>query len=52
MYKLDVDGENQRLLLTEATDEFTAKDRTNKLPTVIKQPTMAEILKYIEKAEN
>jgi hypothetical protein len=43
--------DNLRLLLTEATDDVTAKDRTNKLPTVIQDPTMADILKYIGKNE-
>ena len=49
MYKLKVDDVNSRLILTEATDEFICKDRTGKLPVVMQEPTMAEILKEIQK---
>jgi phage nucleotide-binding protein len=51
MYKKQIGDDNLRLLLTEATDDVTAKDRTNKLPTVLQDPTMADILKYIGKNE-
>lgn len=40
MYMKQVDGENQRLLLTAATDTQVAKDRTGRLPAVIENPTM------------
>lgn len=47
MYVKEKDGEIQRLLLTGATDKVTAKDRSNKLPPVIEQPSMSEIHKLI-----
>jgi len=49
MREMEVDGEmkQQRLLLSQATDTCTAKDRTGKLPQVMVEPTMAEIMKYI-----
>jgi phage nucleotide-binding protein len=39
-YIKNIDGENQRLLLTAATDTVVAKDRTGRLPEVFEQPTM------------
>ena len=39
-YIKEVDDEQTRLLLTEATDEQTAKDRSNRLPPVVVEPTM------------
>jgi hypothetical protein len=57
MYKKEMtDADNNtsqaHLLLTEATDTTTAKDRTGKLPQVIIEPTMAEIMKYINEPVN
>lgn len=50
MKEIEVDGESRQghLLLAQATDTCTAKDRTNKLPQLMIEPTMAEIMKYIE----
>lgn len=58
MREMEIDNETKqtRLLLSQATDTCTAKDRTNKLPQVMIEPTMAEIMKYInqetEREEN
>jgi hypothetical protein len=40
-------AEYKRLLLTSATQKFTAKDRSGKLPPVIEAPTMAELFNYM-----
>lgn len=48
LYMKEVDGEQTRLLLSSATDDVIAKDRTGKLPVVIQNPTMETILDYIE----
>jgi phage nucleotide-binding protein len=45
-YMKKVDDENKRLLLTQATDEYVAKDRTGKLPALLESPTMEEIMQY------
>lgn len=37
----------QRLLLTGQTDTIIAKDRSNKLPQVIEEPTMTKMYQYI-----
>ena len=49
MREMEVDNETRqtRLVLSQATDTCTAKDRTGKLPQVMIEPTMAEIMKYI-----
>ncbi len=47
MYLKEVDGEQKHLLLTAATDEIVAKDRTGKLPMVLDNPDMADLLSYI-----
>jgi hypothetical protein len=47
MYVKDVDGVQTRMLLTGSTDQFTAKDRTAKLPMVLANPTMSTIWKLI-----
>jgi len=39
--------ENQRLLLSTATEDTVAKDRSDRLPTVVQQPTMSVLLDYI-----
>lgn len=39
--------ENQRLLLSMQTEDTIAKDRSDRLPSVIKSPTMREILEHI-----
>jgi phage nucleotide-binding protein len=48
MYMKEVDGEQTRLLLSSATDDVIAKDRTGKLPVVMLNPTMESILDHIE----
>lgn len=45
-YMKNLNDENKRMILTAATDEYVAKDRTGKLPPVLEAPTMAEIMKY------
>lgn len=49
MREMEIDNETKQahLLLSQATDTCTAKDRTSKLPQVMIEPTMAEIMKYI-----
>lgn len=47
MYIKEVDGEQKRLLLTSATDEIVAKDRTGKLPIVLDNPDMSDLLGFI-----
>lgn len=47
MYIKEVDGEQTRLLLSSATDEIVAKDRTGKLPIVMINPDMVDLLGYI-----
>lgn len=50
LYLNNIDGEEKRLLLTEATELVTAKDRSNKLPRpVMVEPTMKDIYKYAVK---
>jgi hypothetical protein len=46
LYKKEVDGEIKRVILSSATDEVTAKDRTNRLPETIVDPTMSVIYDY------
>lgn len=41
MYRKEVDDVQERCLLTQATDEITAKDRTDNLPPALKDPTMS-----------
>lgn len=43
MYKKEVDSEIKRLICTMATDEITAKDRTDSLPPLMEDPTMPKI---------
>lgn len=46
-YVKPVDGENKRLLLSAATEDVVAKDRSDRLPLVIEAPTMADIFAYV-----
>jgi phage nucleotide-binding protein len=46
MYMKTVDDEVKRIILSMATDEYVAKDRTGKLPPLLEYPTMEEIMKY------
>lgn len=43
MYKKEVDGEIKRVITTSATDEVTAKDRSDSLPEFLLDPTMTMI---------
>lgn len=43
LYTKEVGDENKRMLLTGQTADTVAKDRSNKLPMVIENPTMATI---------
>lgn len=53
MREMEINNETKqtRLLLSQATDTCTAKDRTGKLPQVMVEPTMAEIMKYINETD-
>jgi hypothetical protein len=42
-----VQYDQQRLLLSTATEDIVAKDRSDRLPTVVQKPTMAVLLDYI-----
>jgi hypothetical protein len=53
MYVKEVEGEDgkkeqRRMILTGATDQYVAKDRTAKLPMVMAEPTMVEIYELIK----
>lgn len=43
MYIKNVDGNVKRLLLTQGTDSEIAKDRTDRLPLILENPTMQAI---------
>lgn len=47
LYVGDVDGENCRILLTGNTPGVVAKDRSDRLPLQMINPTMSEIYNYI-----
>jgi len=48
MYKKETDdGSVKRFLLSQSTDEFVAKDRTDRLPPVIEEPTMQNLFDFI-----
>lgn len=47
MYIKEFNGQQQRLLLTKKTDRYLAKDRSNKLPPIIEDPTMETIYGYM-----
>jgi phage nucleotide-binding protein len=47
LYVKVVDSEFKRLLLTLGTDKHVAKDRTDKLPQIMEDPTMETILAHI-----
>jgi len=46
LYTKNVDGELRRFLLTETTEKFVAKDRSDNLPQTLEEPTMAKIFEY------
>lgn len=43
LYMKEIEGANTRMLLCGQTEDTVAKDRTDKLPTTIQTPTMADI---------
>lgn len=47
LYIRQVEGENQRLLLTTSTETTIAKDRSAKLPPVVENSTMSAVYKAI-----
>jgi hypothetical protein len=47
MYKKNVDDEIRRCLLTSETDDTVAKDRSDSLPLVVVDPTMATLYDLI-----
>jgi hypothetical protein len=47
MYVKMVSKEQKRLLLTTATGKEVAKDRSDRLPTVVEEPTMALLYDYM-----
>jgi AAA domain len=51
-YNKPVDGQSQRLLLSMATEDVIAKDRSDRLPPVIMMPTMQDIFDYVSGARN
>lgn len=51
MYMKLVDDEPKRYLLTGATESHVAKDRSNKLPTVVEQANMQNIFNLIYEKE-
>jgi hypothetical protein len=46
MYNKEVGGKIERIIMSKRTDETIAKDRTNRLPEFIVNPTMSEIYDY------
>lgn len=47
MYRKLVEGQLERVILTTATEGQVAKDRSDKLPAVVLNPTMQDIFDYI-----
>ena len=52
MYVKEVDGQASRMILTGATEQFIAKDRTGRLPLVIQEPSMKTILEYAQPSKD
>jgi hypothetical protein len=46
------DAITKRLLLTQATEQQVAKDRSGKLPLVVEDPTMAKLLEFVYPNQN
>lgn len=49
LYAKEIDGENKRILLCGQTEDTVAKDRSNKLPTIMEEPTMNDIWQILNK---
>jgi hypothetical protein len=47
LYKKEIDDEQHRVMLTMGTEEYIAKDRTDKLPPTIIDPDMEMVHKII-----
>lgn len=47
LYMKEIEGVNTRVLLCGQTEDVVAKDRTDKLPLTLQNPTMSEIWKAI-----
>lgn len=47
LYMKDIEGVNTRVLLCGQTEDTVAKDRTDKLPLTLPNPTMSEIWKAV-----
>lgn len=47
MYVKELNGEQERFLLTSSTEEFVAKDRSAALPQVVQNPSMPDLYKLI-----
>jgi hypothetical protein len=47
LYVKRIDDQAKRMLLTKMTDKEVAKDRSDKLPQVVEQPTMKLIYDYV-----
>lgn len=52
LYTKEIDGTNKRLLLCGSTEDTVAKDRTDKLPQVIVDPTMSTIWNAVKGTTN
>lgn len=49
LYAKEIDGENKRILLCGQTEDTVAKDRSNKLPMTMEEPTMNDIWQILNK---
>lgn len=52
LYAKEIDGENRRILLCGQTEDTVAKDRSNKLPMTLEEPTMTAIWQILNKENN
>jgi hypothetical protein len=52
LYAKEIDGENKRILLCGQTEDTVAKDRSNKLPMTIEDPTMESIWQILNKEQD
>lgn len=49
MYVVEIDGVDTRVIATAASEDYIAKDRSDRLPKYVQDPTMAEIYKLMRK---
>jgi len=52
LYAKEINGEHKRILLCGQTEDTVAKDRSNKLPMLIEDPTMTNIWELLHNKEN